>query len=323
MSKEKIGFIGLGTMGFAMCYGLYKKGFTMVLPTYRREIDQSCSFIPLAPDEAAKTALYDEMLENGCEGAENSAELFKKSDFIMISMPTSKQVEMNIYGPEGILGNARPGTVVIDLTSADPVSTRRIAADLEEKGIEMLDAPVSGGQEGATKQTLTVMIGGKKSVYEKARAILETIGGPEKVTYVGPSGAGDTLKSANNFLSCACLLATTEALMVAGKAGIDPQIAAQVIGSGGGSSHATLYKYPKLIFTGQGMNMPVDLMWKDIALYVATAKEGKVPSFIGNIVNQLFGLPSVEGRGGNDFIEVVKMYEDWCGIDVVGIDKNN
>lgn len=321
MSKEKVGFIGLGTMGFAMCYGLYKKGFSMVLPTYRREVDQSGSFIPLAPDKETKTALYDEMLANGCEGAVNSAELFKKSDYILISMPTSKQVEMNVMGEEGILENARPGTVVIDLTSADAVSTRKLSALLGEKGIEMLDAPISGGQAGAINQTLSVMVGGKKEIYEKSRHILETIGKPEKVIYVGPSGAGDTIKSVNNFLSCACLLATTEGVMVAAKAGIDPKTAIQVIGSSGGSSNASLYKYPNLIFTGQGMNMPVDLMWKDIALYVAAVKDGKVPAFIGNTVNQLFGLPSVEGKGSMDFVEVVRMYEQWCGIPVIGINE--
>lgn len=321
MSKEKIGFIGLGTMGFAMCYGLYKKGFTMVLPTYRREIDQSGSFIPLAPDLETKTALYDEMLSNGCEGAATQEELFGKSDYILISMPTSKQVEQNVLGEKGILLQARPGTVVIDLTSADAASTRKLASMLEEKGIEMLDAPVSGGQAGAINQTLSVMVGGKREVYEKARGILETLGKPEKVIYVGPSGAGDTIKSVNNFLSCAGLLATTEGLMVAAKSGIDPRTAIQVISSSGGASNASQYKFPSLIFTGQGMNMSVDLMWKDIALYVAAAKERKVPAFIGNTVNQLFGLPSAEGNGGEDFVEVVRMFERWCGIDVIGIDK--
>ena len=134
MSKEKIGFIGLGTMGFAMCYGLFKSGFSMVLPTYRREIDQSAGFIPLAPNLEAKIALYDEMLNNGCEGAENSAELFAKSDFIMISMPTSRQVEMNMYGEEGILANARPGTVVIDLTSGDASVTQKLCKECAENG---------------------------------------------------------------------------------------------------------------------------------------------------------------------------------------------
>lgn len=321
MSKEKLGFIGLGTMGFAMCYGLYKKGFTMVLPTYRREIDQSCSFIPLAPDEATKTALYDEMLENGCEGATSSAELFAKSDYILISMPTSKQVEMNMYGPEGILANARPGTVIIDLTSADASSTKKLSEELEKKGIEILDAPVSGGQAGAINQTLTVMVGGKEEIYEKARHILETIGNPEKVTYVGPSGAGDALKCINNFLSCTCLLASTEALTVAAKAGIDPRVASKVIGSGGGSSNATTYKFPSLIFTGQGMNMSVDLMMKDIGLFVSLAKDTKVPCFYGNTSYQMFDIQSSSGNGGVDFSCVVKMFEDWTGVKLFDLNK--
>lgn len=320
MINGKIGFIGLGTMGFAMCYGLYKSGFTMVLPTYRREIDQSCSFIPLAPDEEAKTALYDEMLANGCEGAESSAELFAKSDYIMISMPTSKQVEMNMFGEEGILANARPGTIVIDLTSSDPNSTRKLSTLCEEKGIELLDAPISGGQAGATNQTLTVMVGGKEDIFEQCRPILETIGLKEKVTYVGPSGAGDTLKCANNFLSSACLLASAEALTVAAKAGINPVVAAKVIGSGGGSSNATTYKFPELIFKGKGMNMPVDLMLKDIALFTTAAKDNKVPAFIANNVYQLFGMPSFTGKGREDFVEVVKQFEDWCDVKFCGID---
>lgn len=321
MKKEKIGFIGLGTMGFAMCYGLYKSGYCMVLPTYRREIDQSCSFIPLAPDAESKTALYDEMLHNGCEGAENPADLFGKSDVIMISMPTSRQVEMNMYGEEGIIANARPGTIVIDLTSADASSTQKLARACEEKEIELLDCPVSGGQEGATNQTLTVMCGGKKDAFEKALPILHTIGNPEKVTHVGPSGAGDALKCANNFLSCSCMLATAEALTVAAKAGIDPRVAAKVIGVSGGSSNASLYKFPHLLFPGRGMNMPVDLMMKDIGLFNSLAKETKVPNFYGNISYQLFNLQSSAGNGMTDFSCVVKQFEDWTAIPLVGIEE--
>lgn len=321
MSKEKIGFIGLGTMGFAMCYGLFKKGYTMVLPTYRREIDQSCSFIPLAPDEKAKTALYDEMLNNGCAGAASPAELFAASDIIMISMPTSKQVEMNVYGADGILENARPGTVVIDLTSADASSTKKINADLEARGIDMIDAPISGGQAGAINQTLTVMVGGKKEVFEKVRPVLETIGAPEKVKYVGPCGSGDAIKCINNYLSCTCLLASAEALSVAVKAGIDPRVATDIIGSSGGSSNATTYKFPKLIFTGQGMNMAVDLMMKDIGLYTALAKETKVPCFYGNTSYQMFDIQSSSGNGRVDFSCVVKMFEEWTGVQLMDIDE--
>lgn len=321
MSKEKIGFIGLGTMGFAMCYGLFKSGYSMVLPTYRREIDQAGSFTPLVPTLEAKTAAYDEMLSGGCEGASDPADLFKKSDVIMISMPTSKQVEMNVYGEEGILENAKAGTVVIDLTSADASSTRKIAADLDKKGIEILDAPISGGQAGAINQTLTVMVGGKKEIYEKVLPILHTIGNPEKVTYVGPSGAGDAIKCINNFLSCTCLLASTEALTVAAKAGIDPKVATQVIGSSGGSSNATTYKFPSLIFTGQGMNMGVDLMMKDIGLFVSLAKDMKVPSFYGSTSYQMFDIQSSSGNGRTDFSCVVRMFEEWTGVKLWNIDN--
>lgn len=321
MSKEKIGFIGLGTMGFAMCYGLYKKGFTMVLPTYRREIDQSCSFIPLAPDEAAKTALYDEMLNNGCEGAADAADLFAKSDYIMISMPTSRQVEMNVYGPEGILENARPGTVVIDLTSSEVASTQKISQDLKVRGIDMIDAPVSGGQGGATNQTLAVMVGGEEAVFEKCKHILHTIGSPEKVIYAGPAGAGDAIKSINNYLSCTVLLATTEALTVAPKVGIDPKVACQIINGSGGQSNATAHKFPHLIFTGQGMNMSVDLMMKDIGLYNGLAKDTKVPCFYGGITYQMFDIQSSSGNGGVDFSSVVRMFEEWSGAKLFDIDE--
>ena len=321
MSKEKLGFIGLGTMGFAMCYGLYKSGYSMVLPTYRRQIDQSCSFIPLAPNEEAKTALYDEMLNNGCEGAADTAEQFAKSDFILISMPTSKQVEMNAYGEAGILENAKPGTIVIDLTSADPVSTRKICADAEKKGIDWLDCPISGGYAGATAQTLAVMVGGKQEAFEKAKPILETLGDPKKVTFVGPSGAGNTLKSVNNYLSTTCLLATTEGLMVAAKAGIDPMVAAKVINGGGGASNATSNKYPNYIFNGAGLKMTVDLMLKDVNLYCQAAKAGKVPAFLGNTVHQIAEIPSATGKGNQDWIEYVRLYEEWCGEKVIGIEK--
>lgn len=321
MSK-KIGFIGLGTMGFAMCYGLYKSGYTMILPTYRREIDQSCSFIPLAPNAEAKTALYDEMLNNGCEGAANSAELFAKADVIMISMPTSKQVEMNMYGEEGIMVNAKPGTVVIDLTSADAQSTVKLAKECEEKGIELLDCPISGGQKGATEQTLAVMCGGKEEVFESVKDILHTIGNPEKVYYVGPSGAGDALKCANNFLSCTCFLATAEALTVAAKAGIDPVVAAKVINASGGASNSTAYKFPGLIFKGKPMSMPVDLMKKDIGLFNGLARANKVPNFYGNQAFNLFEIKSSDGNAMTDFSCVARQYEDWTGVQLWECDKD-
>lgn len=142
---EKIGFIGIGTMGFPICYGLFKKGYKIVLPTFRREIDQSSGFIPLVPDEKSKASKIDEMLSNGCDGSDSIVDLSQKSDVIMISMPTSKQVEAITLGENGIESGAKSGTVIIDLTSADPTSTKMLSKRLSQKGIELLDSPISGG----------------------------------------------------------------------------------------------------------------------------------------------------------------------------------
>ena len=317
----KVGFIGLGTMGFSMCYGMYSEGYSMILPTYRKEEDLSGGFTPFVPDKERKRERYDEMLSNGCSGAASPAELFAGSDVIMISMPTSRQVEMNVYGEEGIMEHAKPGTVVIDLTSADASSTRKIAAELGKKGIAYLDAPISGGQAGAINQTLAVMVGGREEVFNQMKDIFDTIGDPAKVTYVGPSGAGDALKCANNFLSCTCLLASAEALAVAAKAGIDPKVAAEVIGNGGGSSNAVTYKFPKLLFKGQGMNMPVDLMMKDLGLFNALAKDMKVPNFYGSVSYNMFDIQSARGKGGEDFACVVSQMEEWTGVKITDLEK--
>ncbi len=321
INKEttKIGFIGLGVMGFSMCHGLYKSGWKIVLPTYRREIDQSGSFTPLVPDKAAKIAVFDEMLENGCEASESPAEQFAKSDVIMISMPTSVQVEMNVYGEQGILENARPGTIVIDLTSSDPASTRKISADAEKKGIEYMDCPISGGYQGAIAQTLSVMGGGKKEIYEEILPILHTIGKPEKVVYMGPSGAGDAMKCANNFLSGCCLMATTEALSVLYKAGISPDLAAQVITASGGCSSASSFKFPEILFPDRPMGMSINMILKDVALFNKAAKETNVPNYFGSLAYQVLGMPAFEGKGNVDWGEAVKQYEKWCDVKLTGI----
>ena len=319
-TEKCVGFLGLGTMGFPMCFGLYKAGFRMVLPAYRREVDQAAGFSPLAPDEAAKTALIDEMLSKGAQAAASQKDLLEKADVVMISMPTSRQVEALMTAEDGILANLRPGGIVIDLTSADASSTRRLSAMLLEKGIEMLDAPVSGGNVGASNQTLSVMIGGKEEVFQTCKEIFDTIGDPEKITYVGPSGAGDIIKSANNYLSSMCLIASTEAIAVAAKAGIDPHVAAKVISQSGGCSQAVTYKYPKLVFPGKDMGMSVNLMLKDIRLFKEAANSMDVPAFMASQLYEVFHLPVAEEKGNTDFVYLVEMYEKWSGVKLRGID---
>ena len=322
-NEKTLGFLGLGSMGMAMCYGLVKCGFKVALPTYRRDNDMAAGFSPVAPDAETKSARLDEMLEKTGIACASQRELIEKADVLLISMPTSKQVEGLMYGEDGIMECLRPGSAVIDLTSADPNSTKKLSAALEKKGVDMLDCPISGGTVGASNQTLAVMAGGKKEVFERYREILETIGAPEKVTYVGPSGAGDTMKCANNFLSACCVAATTEALMVTVKAGIDPHTACKVIAGSGGRNDAAMYKFPSLVFPGKNLGMAVSLMLKDVNLFNEAAKANNVPAFVGNQIYQLWHLPVAEQDGGKDLVRFVEMYEKWCGVKLRGIDNED
>ena len=317
MKEKKIGFLGLGSMGFPIAYGLFRSGWKMVIPAYR-----PCSlrgYSPIAPDQATKQERFMEMLSGGAEGAESQEKLIESSDVLILSLPTSKQVEEVVLGDDGILNHAAEGMIVIDLTSADAESTRKLSGLLEKRGIEFLDAPISGGTIGASKQTLSVMIGGKKKVYEQVKEIFDTIGSPEKIFYLGPSGAGNVAKCANNFLSSCCFAATTEALMVCAKAGIDPQVAARLINSSGGSSSATSHKFPNLIFPGKDMGMSVNLMLKDINLFLEAGKKYRVPTFIGDTTYQLWNLPVAEGHGGEDLKAFIEMYERLCQVSLNGI----
>lgn len=321
MGKEKIGFMGLGTMGFPMCYNLFKAGYTMCMPVYRQEDDCRSGYSDLVPDYETKMALIHQMVEEGALAMASQKELIAGSEVIMISMPNSKFVEGLMYGEDGIIENAKAGTIVIDLTSADPMSTQKLSRELAAKGVEMVDAPVSGGAAGSIAHTLSIMAGGKKEIYERCLPILSTIGKPEKIQYIGPVGAGHTLKVANNFLSACCTAATTEALMVCAKAGIDPQVAADVIAASGGRSDASMNKYPNYVFKGKDFHFTLNLMTKDIGLFAAAAKDLQVPAFLSNITNQIWSIPVAQGKGNEDCMNLVRLYEDWCGVSFVGIDK--
>lgn len=316
---KRLGWLGMGSIGFPMCHGLYQSGYKLVLPTYRQST-RGRRFSSLTPDADSKSAMIDEMVANGCYTSASQAELIEQSDVLLLSLPTSYQVEEVVTSAEGVLAHGKPGLIVIDLTSGDPMITQKLSKMLEEKGIELLDACVSGGIAGAIAQTLTIMVGGKKSTFETVKPILDTIGSPEKINYVGPSGAGDTIKCINNFLSACCVAATAEALMVAAKAGIDPKTANAIIRTSGGRSHASEHKFPDLAFPGKPFNFTVDLMLKDVNLFNQTAKAMHMPAYMGALTAQLWTVPSAEGKGDEDCLEFIKMYENWCGTKMVGIE---
>lgn len=318
---KKIGFIGLGTMGFPMCFNLYKAGYSLNLPIYRIDEDAASGYSDLVPDRETKLAKIQEMLDHGAKAMSSQAELAAKSDIVMMSMPNSALIEKIMNGDDGIIANIRPGSVVIDLSSADPMSTRRLSAKLEKKGVHMMDAPVSGGAVGSIAHSLSMMVGGDEELFHEMLPILRTIGNPEKIQYVGTCSAGHMLKAANNFLSALCTAATTEAIAVCAKSGIDPVAAAKVIAGSGGRSDASMNKYPNYIFPGKNFHFTLNLMTKDIGLFVSAAKDLKVPAFLANTTNQLWNIPVAMGKGNEDCMELVRMLQSWAGVELIGIKK--
>lgn len=316
LKDKTIGFLGLGTMGLPICKGLVKSGYTVVIPNYRQDNPNQP-----AAKKAEKKEGIQWMLANGAKPSASQKNLFEQSDILVLSLPKSAQVEDAVTGSDGILEICKPGTLVIDMTSADAMSTKKLADLLAEKRIDFLDAPVSGGSTGAEAQTLTIMVGGRQDVYQKALPILNTIGNPDNVMYMGPSGSGDMIKCANNFLSACCAAATTEALAVCAKAGIDPHKAIEVIASSGGMSQAATFKFPKLIFPGKGWNFTVGLMGKDVGLFNSAARELQIPNLFSSLTAQILTIPMAEDGEDADCISVQKLYERWADVKLCGIDK--
>jgi 2-hydroxy-3-oxopropionate reductase len=199
---RRIGFIGLGLMGRPMTRNLLKAGYAL--------------------------SVYDineDALEEGARlGAKRSScprEVAESAEVILLSLPADSEVEAVIMGRDGVLEGARSASVVVDMSTISPLSAKRLAERLETRGLEMLDAPVSGGQEGAREANLTIMVGGKEEIFEQTKPLLETLG--KNVTYIGGHGAGLVAKAANQIIVGLTIEAVAEALVFAAKSGVDPE----------------------------------------------------------------------------------------------------
>ncbi len=250
--RPVIGFIGLGTMGKAMAENLINAGY--VLNLFNRSQTnllalKSLGGIPCAsPEEVAKA-----------------------SDIVLLSLPDSKAVEAVVYGETGLIHGLKSGAVLIDTSSSQPESTRKIARDLGLKGIAMLDAPVSGGPRGAQEGSLSIMVGGQEADFDSCRPILEILG--KNLFYVGPSGSGHTLKVVNNLLYGTLFVASCEAISLGVKAGIDPETLIDVISRSSGSNHAVKVKFKEKVLNRDfAPGFTLSLLEKDMALAMELAR---------------------------------------------------
>ncbi len=226
---DKVGFIGIGNIGTPMSLNTLRGGYPLVVYDVR-------------------ASQMEPLLKEGAEAATSPKDVASRCKTILLSLPNSPIVEQVCLGPDGIVEGAQPDTVVVDLTSGNPPHSATICARLEEKSIRFIDAGVSGGIPGAEAATLGIMIGGDGEVFERARPVLEKIG--TNLYHMGPIGAGHMTKALNNFLAATNLAAASEALVVATKAGLDPEKVVAAINASTGRSRATQERIPNFVLKG-------------------------------------------------------------------------
>ena len=287
--KEKIGFIGLGAMGQPMSRRLLEAGYPVVACDLRTE--------------AVKAAV-----QKGAEPASSAAEVAEKCRKVITIVPNSDAVDQVVFGPRGLLEGLKAGDVLLEMTSAYPPSTLRVHQALAAKGASMIDAPVSGGVVGAEAGTLSIMVGGDESIFQSCRSILSVMG--KNLFYLGGIGSGHALKAINNFLSATTLAATSEAVILAEKLGLSPQRVVEVIQVSTGRSYSTELKFPKFVLPKTfNSGFALDLMYKDIDTVTRMAREYKIPMFIANLVQQIYGFAVAQGGGKGDHTAIFQYLE--------------
>ena len=291
----KIGFIGLGIMGKPMSKNLLKAGHELVV----------CDF--------NKDAVAEVVAAGAKEGA-NGAEIAKECDVIITMLPNSPHVRSVALGENGIVEGAHEGTVLIDMSSIDPVESKKIGAELAKKGIEMLDAPVSGGEPKAIDGTLSVMVGGKKELFDKYYDMLMVMAG--SVVYVGELGSGNVAKLANQIVVAVNIAAVGEALSFAKKAGTDPELVYQAIRGGLAGSTDMDAKAPMMLSRNFKPGFRIELHIKDLtnALNAAHAIAAPVP-LTGQLMEMMQALKA-DGYEKEDHSSLVKYYEKISNVTV-------
>ena len=292
----KVGFIGLGAMGRHMARHLQESGNDMTVHDLRRE---------------AATHL----LEAGAEWADTPKEVALKSEVILTSLPGPIDVESVVLGPDGIADGITAEQIYLDLSTNSPTVTRRLHQEMADRGVGMLDVPVSGGVAGAEAGTLSMLVGGDQALYRKMLPLLHQLG--DKPLYCGPSGAGQVCKLVNNYISLSIQPLLAEAFSIGVKAGVDPATIFQAVSRSTGNTPSMQTRYPSGLFKGNfAPGFTVNLGRKDLGLALDMAKDFDVPVQYGLISWQEYSETSNRGRGLLDTAAVALLQEERAGVEI-------
>ena len=292
MSQPIIGFIGLGIMGKPMARNLIKAGYPLVVHNRSR-------------------AAVNELEKEGARAAGSPQEVAERSEVVITMLPDSPDVEQVVAGDRGVFQGAKPGTLLIDMSTISPVVARRLAAEAEERKLEMLDAPVSGGEAGAINAALSIMIGGKSSATERAMPIFQVLG--KNIVHIGDAGAGQVAKAANQVVVGLTIAAVSEALVLSAKAGVDPAKVRQALLGGFAQSRILDAHGQKMLERNFKPGFRIRLHEKDLSIALATGREYGVPLLLTAVVDQMMNSMKATGKGDLDHTGLVTLIEEWAG----------
>jgi 2-hydroxy-3-oxopropionate reductase len=293
--RKTIGFIGLGIMGKPMARNILKAGFPLTVFSRTR-------------------GSVEELIREGASAADSAKGVAERSQVIITMLPDSPDVRDVILGKNRVFEGVKAGSVVIDMSSVNPLVTQEIAGMLEGKGVKMLDAPVSGGETGAIQGTLAIMVGGEKKVFEDCMEIFKTMG--KSIVHVGPIGAGGYVKLVNQIIVALNIAAVGEAFTLGIKAGLDPQAIYQAIRGGLAGSAVLDAKAPMIFQRNFKPGFKIRLHRKDLHNALSTAQSLGVPLPLSSFVQQLLVSLMTEGRGEEDHSALATFFEKMARVEI-------
>ena len=292
---KKIGFIGLGIMGKPMARNLLKAGYPLTV-------------YDIVPDKA------EEVVEAGAKACSSSKDVAEKSEVIITMLPNSPDVKEAVLGRNGVLEGAKPGTILIDMSSIAPLASKEVAERAKEKGVVVLDAPVSGGEPKAVDGTLAIMVGGPQETFDEVEDILSVMGA--SVTRVGEIGSGNMTKLANQIIVALNIAAMSEAMVLAAKAGVNAEKVFQAIRGGLAGSTVLDAKMPLVLEGNFKPGFRIELHIKDLANALDTAHEVGVPVPLSGAVMEVMQALKVDGKGADDHGGIIQFYEKLAKVEV-------
>jgi len=296
MPATRIGFIGLGVMGKPMAKNLMKAGYSLVVWKH------------ISPKPV------NELVAAGAQEASSPKQVAEMSDIVITMLPDSAEVEEVILGKNGVLEGSRKGMTIIDMSSISPSATKKIACEVEKKDVEMLDAPVSGGEPAAIQGTLTIMVGGKETTFDASLGVLQAMG--KTITWLGDIGTGQVAKLSNQIIVALNIAALSEAFVLGAKAGIKPQILYQAIRTGLAGSNVLEAKLPKILERDFKPGFKIRLHYKDLKNALEAARELNVPLPFTSLLQQILNALINDGKGECDHSAIITFTERLANVAV-------